>query len=88
MSILQQRPARYAERLRVWARPRHQTAAGAGQGGCRGGAEGSRAAEEGRPQLGLVPGAIRSPGGADRGGGARAPSQAVEGPKAGGREDV
>lgn len=47
---------------RVWARP--QTAAGAGQGGRE---EGSRAAEEGRRQRGLAPGAIRSPRG--RGGG-------------------
>lgn len=68
--------------LTVWARPRHQTAAGAGQGGCE---EGSRAGEEGRLQLGLVPGAIRSPGGADGGGGAGALSQAVVGPNEGGR---
>lgn len=54
-------------------------------GGLRGGAEGSRAGEEGRPQLGLVPGAIRSPGGADGGGGAGAPTQAAVGPNAGGR---
>lgn len=82
VSILQQRFARYAERLGSGRGRDTRLRQGLG----RGGVEGSRAAEEGRRrQLGLVPGAIRSPGGADRGGGAGAPSQAVVGPNAGGR---
>lgn len=69
----------------VWARPWHQTAAGAGQGGRE---AGSRAAEEGRLQRGLAPGAIRSPGGAARAGGAGALSWPVVGPSAGGSKGV
>ncbi|KAM9026169.1 uncharacterized protein PRD47_014240 isoform 1-T1 [Ara ararauna] len=72
---------RWAART-VWARPRHQTAAGPGQGGCE---KGSRVGEEGRLGLLPVPGAICSPGGADGGGGVRALSQAVVGPNEGGR---
>jgi len=57
---------------------------GLGRGAVRrcGGKKGSGG---GAAAPGLVPGAIRSPGGAGRGGGAGAPTQAAVGPTAGGR---